>query len=62
MTPEDERIPYSFKKQMRQVDQRLPQEQTADENINAAVNAAIESDRRALPVNLGFACKKGHRT
>jgi hypothetical protein len=57
-----ELVPYSIRRRRPDLELKLPQERTADEDINAIVDEAIRLDRQHQPVNLGFARLKGHRT
>jgi hypothetical protein len=56
-----ERLPYSMRKRQRQLDHRLPQDRSADQDINAAVDDEVARELSDHPVNLGFARMKGHR-
>lgn len=58
---DDERVPFSMKKRQRQLDLLLPQDRTADQDINAVVDDAIARELSNHPVNLGFSRMKGHR-
>lgn len=62
MSDDIELIPYSQRKRRPDLELKLPQERTPDEDINAIVDEAIRRDRAHHPVNLGFARLKGHRT
>lgn len=62
MSDELELIPYSLRKRRPDLEMKLPQERTSDEDINAVVDEAIRRDHQHHPINLGFARMKGHRT
>ena len=62
MNDDRERLPYSMKKRQRQIDQRLPQDRSADADINAVVDDAVAREFADHPVNLGFARFKGGRS
>ena len=62
MTDEPELLPYSVRRRRLELEQRLPQERTADEDINATVDEWLRQAQRDVPVNLGFSRLKGRRT
>jgi len=62
MSDELELIPYSMRRRRAELDARLPQDRSADEDLNAVVDEAIRRDRRDVAVVIGFASRKGHRT
>lgn len=62
MSNEPDPIPYSLRKRRPDIDQKLPQDRSADEDINAVVDGTIRSEHSRCDVTLGFARFKGHRT
>ncbi len=61
MNDDPELLPYSVRRRRLELEQRLPQERTADEDINATVDEWVRLAQRAVPVNLGFSNMKGRR-
>lgn len=59
----DERVPYSMKRRgpLKRSYPLLPQDRSADQDINAAVDRAVADELASHPVNLGFAGRKGVR-
>lgn len=62
MSEEPPRIPFSMKRRQRPQNHSLPQDRSADVDINAVVDDAVARELSDHPVNLGFARLKGHRT
>lgn len=56
-----ELLPYSVRRRRLELEQRLPQDRTQDEDINAVVEEHVRLEQRSVPVNLGFARMKGRR-
>lgn len=61
MNDAPELLPYSVRRRRLELEQRLPQERTADEDINAVVEEWVRFEQRSVPVNLGFPRMKGRR-
>jgi hypothetical protein len=53
-------LPYSVRRRRPELDQRLPQDRTIEEDINAIADAAARGSSQPV-VNLGFARLKGRR-
>jgi hypothetical protein len=51
-----------MKRRQRPQNHSLPQDRSADVDINAVVDDAVARELSDHPVNLGFARLKGHRT
>lgn len=62
MSDDLELVPYSMRKRRPDLELKLPQDRSVDEDINAVVDESIRRDQQQHPVNLGFARLKGHRT
>ncbi|MCK1501490.1 hypothetical protein [Bradyrhizobium sp. 188] len=61
MNDEPELLPYSVRRRRLELEQRLPQDRSQDEDINAVVDEQLRLERRDVPVNLGFSRLKGRR-
>lgn len=61
MNDEPELLPYSVRRRRLELEQRLPQDRSQDEDINAVVDEQLRLERRDVPVNLGFSFLKGRR-
>lgn len=60
MNDEPELLAYSVRRRRLELEQRLPQDRSADEDINAVVDEHVR-DLQAPTVNLGFSGMKGRR-
>ena len=61
MTDDLDLIPYSVRRRRPDLEMKLPQERSPDEDINAVVEEFLRAEQRNPPVNLGFADRKGNR-
>ncbi|MGY4295383.1 hypothetical protein ACVWXN_003478 [Bradyrhizobium sp. i1.4.4] len=61
MNDEPELLPYSVRRRRLELEQRLPQDRSEEEDINAVVDEQLRLAQRDVAVNLGFSRLKGRR-
>ena len=61
MSDEPDLIPYSARRRRHELELRLPQDRTAEEDLNAVSDEAIRRASSGASPNLGFPSWKGRR-